>query len=235
MEITELTKGYGMAIKAVLFDMDGLLLDTEALGIEASVRAAEDQGLGIGEELHYLMLGVNKEKSNELFKQRVPDLNLNKFWTVADEQIQQLVNDRGVPIKPHAMELLQWVKEKNLLMGLCSGSSREIVELYLNLAGMLNYFAAIVAGDDDLSLGSKPSPGMYLRTAQLLQVSPEQCLVLEDSPSGLRSGRAAGMMTIMIPDLMPYSDELAPFSDAVFENLSQVPDFITKNICQSAS
>ncbi|NLC32312.1 MAG: HAD family phosphatase [Clostridiales bacterium] len=223
-----------MAIKAVLFDMDGLLLDTEALAIQASIRAAEAQGIGIGEELHRLMLGTNKEKSNELLKQRVPQLDLEKFWTVVDAQMWQQVELNGVPVKPFVRELLKWSKDNNLLMGLCSSSYREVVEPFVSRAGLTQYFSAIVAGDDDMSLGSKPAPGMYLRTAHLLGVLPEECLVLEDSPNGLRSGRAAGMTTVMIPDLIPYSEDLAPYSDAVFSDLSYIPAYIEELRCQSA-
>lgn len=224
-----------MAIKALLFDMDGLLLDTEALAIVASIRAAEDQGIGIGEELHHLMLGTNKEKSNEILKQRVPELDLEKFWAVVDAQMWQQVRQDGVPVKPFVFELLEWSKDNDLLMGVCSSSYREVVVPFINMAGLTEYFSAIVAGDDDFSLGSKPAPGMYLRTAQLLGVTPDECLVLEDSPNGLRSGRAARMTTVMIPDLIPYTEDLAPFSDAVFSDLSHVPAFIEELQCQSPS
>ena len=224
-----------MAIKALLFDMDGLLLDTESLAIVASIRAAEDQGLDIGEELHHLMLGTNKEKSNEILKQRVPGLDLEKFWAVVDAQMWQQVEQDGVPVKPFVLDVLKWGKEKEFLMGLCSSSYREVVEPFISMAGLTEYFSAIVAGDDDFSLGSKPAPGMYLRTAQLLGVSPVECLVLEDSPNGLRSGRSAGMTTVMIPDLIPYTEDLAPFSDAVFSDLSHVPAFIEELQCQSVS
>lgn len=224
-----------MAIKALLFDMDGLLLDTEALGIKASIQAAEDQGLDIGTELHHLMLGLNKKESNALFKKRAPELDLEKFWAVFDTQLWKQVKKDGMPVKPFALELLQWGKENDFRMGLCSGSYREVVEPFISMARLTKYFSAIVAGDDDFSLGSKPAPGMYLRTAQLLGVTPDECLVLEDSPNGLRSGRAAGMSTVMIPDLIPYTEDLAPFSDAVFSDLSYVPAFVEKLQCQSVS
>lgn len=224
-----------MAIKALLFDMDGLLLDTEALAIEASIWAAKDQGFDVGGELHHLMLGTTKEKSSILLKQRVPGLDLDRFWAVVDAHMQKQVEEDGIPRKQHAMELLLWAEEKGLMMGLCSGSYRQVVEPYLSMAGMIDFFTAIVAGDDDFSLGSKPAPGMYLRTAELLSVLPEECLVLEDSPNGLRSGRSAGMKTVMIPDLIPYTEDLAPFCDAVFPDLSHVPGFITEILCPSAS
>lgn len=215
-----------MTIDAVLFDMDGLLFDSETLAIEASALAAGEQGMSVGDDLFKLMLGTNKEKSTALFLEHFPALDAEKFWIDFDIFMWRQVDRGGLPVKPYAGELLQWVKGKGLKMGLCSGSPRHVVDGYLRVSGMGRYFSAILAGDDDPTLLSKPAPDMYLRTAAMLDARPAYCLVLEDSPNGLRAGRDAGMKTIMVPDLVPYSPELAPVCDAVFPDLSHVPAFI---------
>lgn len=215
-----------MNLDAILFDMDGLLFDTESLGIGASHEAVKEQGFLISHELQRLMLGTNKEKSNELLLSELPDLDTQKFWVDFDASIWRHVENKGLPVMHFAAELLAWGKEKGLVMGLCSGSPRHVVERYLQVAGMAHYFEAILAGDDDENLRSKPAPDMYLRTAQMLGLAPANCLVLEDSPNGLRAGRAAGMHTVMVPDLIPYTEALAPFCDAVFDNLSHLPAYI---------
>lgn len=224
-----------MAIKAVLFDMDGLLIDSEVLYRGATVEAAMDQGIDQGCELHQMTLGMTQEMSNSLYKSEFPHLNLERFWITAEHWMRKWIKDHGVPCKPFSLELLRWAKDKGLLLAVCSGNNREVVLSFLTLSGMIDYFSVIVAGDDDKSLGSKPEPGIYKRAAELLSVSADDCLVLEDAPNGLKAGRAAGMMTVMIPDLIPYADSLAPFCDAVFPNLSFVPDFIDKQLCQSVS
>ena len=217
-----------MTIDAVLFDMDGLLFDSETLAIEASALAAREQGMSVGDDLFKLMLGTNKEKSIALFLEHFPALDAGKFWADFEVFMWRQVERDGLPVKPFAGELLEWVKQRGLVMGLCSGSPRHVVDGYLRISGMGHYFSAILAGDDDPALLSKPAPDMYLKTAGMLDARPAHCLVLEDSPNGLHAGRAAGMMTIMVPDLVPYSGELAPVCDAVFPDLSHIPAYIEK-------
>lgn len=218
-------------LKAVLFDMDGLLYDTEALAIRATAWAAQRQGYLMGEAMAIQLLGTNKEKSTELILKEFPKLDPKRFWADFDIDMWKQVREDGLPIKLYAAEILGWVKEKNMKIGLCSGSPRNTVEGYLKISGMEKYFEVIVAGDDDASLLSKPAPDMYLRTASMLGIAPRHCLVLEDSPNGLRAGRAAGMMTVMIPDLVPYTEELEGVCDAVFPDLSHVPGYIEGYLC----
>ena len=215
-----------MTIDAVLFDMDGLLFDTEAMAIEASAMAAARQDLSVSEELFNLMLGTNKETSTDMLSQHFPGLDTDRFWDDFDASMWQIVERGGLPVKHYAEELLTWLEDKKLPMGLCSGSPRHMVDGYMRVSGFGRYFKAILAGDDIAGLPGKPAPDMYLKTADMMSVRPAHCLVLEDSPNGLRSGRAAGMTTIMVPDLIPYSKELEPYCDAVFADLSLLPAYI---------
>lgn len=215
-----------MTIDAVFFDMDGLLFDTEAMAIEASAMAAGEQGLSVGDDLFNMMLGTNKETSTNMLSKHFPGLDADRFWADFDSSMWRIVERSGLPVKHYAGELLAWLEDKKLPMGLCSGSPRHMVDGYMRVSGYSRHFKAILAGDDIEGLPGKPAPDMYLKTADMMSVRPAHCLVLEDSPNGLRSGRAAGMTTIMVPDLIPFSKELEPFCDAVFPDLSHVPAYI---------
>lgn len=215
-------------IDTVLFDMDGLLFDTERLAIGATELAAKVQGFDLGPDIFKMVLGTNKEKSAEVFAIYFPGLDENIFWADFDKFMWRKVEQDGLPVKPFARQLLEWAEQKGLALGLCSGSPRNVVDGYMRISGFKDFFKAFVAGDDDELLQSKPAPDMYLRTAGLLGSTPERCLVLEDSPNGLRAGRAAGMRTVMVPDLVPYSEALASVCDAVFPDLSHVPAYIDK-------
>lgn len=218
-----------MRIEAVLFDMDGLLFDTENLAVGASLNAAREQGFSIGQELTISLLGTNLELGTELLLRELPGLDPAGFWRDFDAHIWSHIEEKGLPIKPFAGELLAWLGERGYIIGLCSGSPRHMVEGYLRVAGFENCFSAVLAGDDDLSLRSKPAPDMYLRLAGMLKADPAGCLVLEDSPKGLQAGRAAGMRTVMIPDLAPYTEQLAPFVDQVYPDLSHVIGYLEGN------
>lgn len=215
-----------MRIRAALFDMDGLLFDTENMAIGASLLATREQGFSISPEIPISMLGTNVELGTQMLLKHLPELDAAKFWRDFDGFMWKHVHEKGLPEKPFARELLAWLKEKRYIIGLCSGSPRHMVEGYLRVSGFDRYFDRVLAGDDDAALRSKPAPDMYARLAEMLAVNPGECLVLEDSPYGLRAGRAAGMRTIMVPDLAPYTDELAPYCDRVYPDLSQVIGYL---------
>lgn len=217
-----------MTIQAVLFDMDGLLFNSEFMAIGASELAGAEQGYDISEPLFRSMLGTNKEKSTALLRAELPQIDPAKYWSDFDKFMWKHVEEKGLPVKPCAEQLLKWLKEKDYVTGLCSGSPRHVVEGYLRVSGFDVYFDSVLAGDDDLSLRSKPAPDMYAHLAEKIGILPGACLVLEDSPNGLRAGRAAGMQTVMVPDLVPYSEELAPYCDAVYPDLSYVIRYLER-------
>lgn len=219
-----------MKISTILFDMDGLLLDTESMGIKVSIRAAEQQGIALSKALHMSTYGVSYEETAARFLSVHPEMDMERYRADYVRGLGEWAMDKGVPLMPCARELLVWLQARGYAMGLCSGSDRPLVELYLRQTGLAKYFSVIVAGDDP-GLRSKPAPDMYLKGAELLHAEPGRCLVLEDSPNGLRAGRAAGMRTVMVPDLVPYSEELAPYCDVVLDDLGGVPGLLEPGAC----
>ena len=218
------SKEQGMAIKAVIFDMDGLLFDTETLGVKACQQAGLLQNLDVSEELILSTLGMTTERSSEAYLTAHPSLDLDRYWDDYRQIMLDYAGASGPPLMPYAQQLLDWLDEEGLAIGLCSANQPRLVFAYLEGAGLTERFQAIVHGRPDLP--SKPAPDMFLLTAQLLDVAPGDCLVLEDSPNGVKAGRAAGMMVAMVPDMIPFSEELRPYCDLVLDDLSQVPAIV---------
>ena len=125
-----------------------------------------------------------------------------------------------VPLKPGVPELLDVLDVHRVPRAVATSNDRFLVEGYLKGLGILDRFDAVVTGD--MVRRSKPEPDIYLAAAEALGVAPADCLVLEDSPNGLKSGRAAGMRTCMVPDRIPYTDALRPYVDDVRASLDDV-------------
>ncbi len=206
-----------MAFEAVIFDMDGLLFDTESLGVKACIHAGKMQGIDVSEEVVLTTLGTTEAKSDSIYLQHYPTYQAQRFWKDFSDWMVSYVEENSVGVMPYARELIQAVKAKGLKTAICSGSPMSRVELYLQKTGLQDAFDAFVTQDD----GARSKPDMFLLTAQKLGVMPQKCLVLEDSPNGLRAAHAAGMQAYMVPDMIPYSEEYAPFTAGVLKDLSQ--------------
>ncbi len=209
-----------MGMDAALFDMDGLLLDTERLGVLMCKRAGAAFGCELSEALILRTLGTTGALCKEIYHTEHPELPFAEYSTLFRELMLAEMEQNGVPVKPGARELLASLQEKGIPRAVVSSSGESAVRKYLALAGLLDCFDLLVCGRADVP--SKPAPDMYLRAARDIGVPPERCLVLEDSPNGLRSGRAAGCVVCMVPDLIPYTEALAPYCDHVVPSLIDV-------------
>lgn len=210
---------------ATIFDMDGLMFDSERLIFRAWSRAMADFGYPASEEVYLRSVGLTMEKTNEMLRAAFgPDFPLDATNQRTEEYIWQEVKDRGVPLKPGLPALLAYLDSQRILRAVASSSSRSTVDGLLTAAGLLNKFAATVAGDE-VERG-KPAPDIFHRAADLLDVPPAQCLVLEDSEAGARAAVAAGMACIIVPDLKHPAPEVAALAAAVLPDLYAVRDWL---------
>ncbi|MGI6214609.1 MAG: HAD family hydrolase [Christensenellales bacterium] len=207
-------------IKAVIFDMDGLLFDTEPIGVKATMDAAKKQGFNMSRSDALKTLGQTQERSLEILKNLLPGVDLEKYDKDYAECLDGATR-HSVPLKPYAKEALEKAKEYGLLCGICSSNSKTRIDRYLKLSGLENSFDAIVSGDDGAK--SKPAPDMFILCADKLNVAPNSCLVFEDSPAGLEAAHRADMLVYMVPDLVPYSKKYASFIDGVLQSLKEAP------------
>lgn len=189
-----------MDIKAVIFDMDGLMFDTERVAALGMMEALEKQGLAGDEALFFRLLGLNTESTRQaLFGAFGDRLDFAAAMRGMDAYIEDYVTRRGTPVKPGLFELLDRLDELRLPRAVASSSPMKRILRNLEMAGLSARFDAVVCGDD-VALG-KPAPDIFLAAARALDIAPACCMALEDSPSGVAAAKAAGMKTVMVPDL----------------------------------
>jgi HAD superfamily hydrolase (TIGR01509 family) len=191
---------------AVVFDMDGLLFDTESIYERAALLAAAELGQEMDSDFFRSTVGfpwlVTRER---LIERYGPTFAVDELRSVARRIFGEMV-DRDLPLKPGVAELLGLLDELDLPRAIATTSSRATVEHHLAAHGFGGRFHHIVAHDD--CERHKPDPDPFLKAAALLGVPAGHCLALEDSHNGVRAASAAGMMTVMVPDLLPVTEEM---------------------------
>ena len=195
-------------IQAVLFDMDGTIFDTEAIYRRCWIRAAKDVGFNIDMDLFFeRVCGLNMTDMTALvhrvYGEDAPFEEVRarrRFYL--EEELQKL----GLPFKSGAPEILYDLKEKGIKIALVTSSGRALVDRYLQMSSLEGVFDVIMTGET-VEHG-KPHPEIFLTAATMLGVLPAHCVVVEDSPNGIRAGHAAEMLTVMVPDLHPCTEEL---------------------------
>lgn len=192
-----------MNIKAVIFDMDGTLLDTQKICIPAWEAAGLLQGIKNMGAANYNVCGMNELGWTSYLKTNFPTLDIDKF----KKDFRQYIQDNlKVTFKPGAKALLDYLKAKGIPIGLASGTSMPSVLHHLKEVNAIDYFNVIVGGKDVEN--GKPAPDIFLLAAKRLGVPPEECIVFEDSKNGVLSAVAAGCSCIGVPDVVPFTDDV---------------------------
>ena len=207
-------------IQAVIFDMDGLLIDSERIGLHVMRESGLRQGTDLPLDRICHTLGASYQSSCDYYHRFYPDLDVHALFVTFSQLMKEKAEKGELPLKKGALALLRHLEGRGIPRAIASSSPLHMVEAYLKSTGVLTCFSVFATGSDNLP--SKPNPDIFLTAAQRLQVSPAACLVLEDSVNGVKAGRAAGMQVCMVPDLIPFTAELAPYCDHVAEDLSQV-------------
>jgi beta-phosphoglucomutase-like phosphatase (HAD superfamily) len=215
-------------VAGVVFDMDGVLIDTEAVWREVQLAEARAQGLHLPLEVVDSMIGlpwqVNRRQLQDHFG---PRFDVEAFVQAIVQRHDAMCQD-GVRVKAGVVELLDLLDALALPRAIATSSDRHVVADRLGPAGLLTRFHAVV-GNEDCARG-KPHPEPYLNAARAMGVDPVLCLALEDSYNGVRSAHAAGMMTVMVPDLLPPTEEIGGLCVAVAETLHQVREALARQI-----
>ena len=201
--------------------MDGLLLDTERLMQGAILESSAFHGFPMDEALFLTLVGVpldgNRVQLMQAFGEGFPfELYLARYRKTVLERIER----DGMPLKPGASEFLRAVKAAGLPLAVATSTQRERAREHLERAALLPLLDALVTRDDVAN--AKPHPEPYLLAAERLGIAPEHCLALEDSHPGVRSAAAAGMAVVMLPDLLPATDEMRALAYGVATDLHEV-------------
>lgn len=223
---------FGMEIhilNTIVFDMDGVLFDTERLCQDSWLAVAEESGLPNMDVIFPQCIGLNANDSRRIVMNAYgEDFDYEGFRSKASVWFWDYIEKKGLPVKPGVKELLSWLREEGWAVGLASSTRRSSVENHLEQAGIRDYFATIVTGD--MVEHSKPRPDIYLMACRELGVDPGQAYAIEDSPNGIRSAYRAGMSPLMVPDMIAPDEEMRELSTKIFSDLHEVLHFLQTEV-----
>lgn len=212
-----------MKFSAVIFDMDGLMFDTERIAQRAWVRAAADFGYEYPDHVFQGVIGrARPDVERYSLEAFGADFPFEAVYHAKGRYMQDILEREGMPLKAGLLDLLDWLAARSIAVAVASSSPRAVVLRNLVLAGLsAERFGALVGGDEVRN--GKPAPDIFLEVTRRLGLMPEGCLVLEDSNTGIKAAHAAGMQAVMVPDIKPPTDETRALAYRVVDSLMQVP------------
>lgn len=214
-----------MEIKAVIFDMDGVIFDSERIICDLWIQYAKEIGLPGIDELIIKCIGINDKATEELFLNTYgADFPYRTHKKVISGRFHSRYDGGKLPKKPGIESLLKALKERNIQTALASSTRVEVVTNELRDAGLLQYFDYVIGGD--LVNKSKPDPEIFLKAAKGLGADPADCYVIEDSFNGIKVAHAAGMHPVMVPDLLQPTPEILDLCEKTFVSLVEVEKFL---------
>lgn len=215
-----------LRVEAVIFDMDGLMLDSEQMARTAWQRALADWGLHMPDSLYVQLIGRAALDTKQLLRDAFgPALPVEEAYARKQRFLDEEIDLHGIPLKPGLLGLLDFLDRLRMPKAVASSTHRAFVLRKLGIAGLLTRFDAIACGDEVPS--GKPAPDVFLLAAERLCISPGACAALEDSDAGIRAAHAAGMMPILVPDLKPPSEEIAALAHRIFPSLTEVQGYLS--------
>lgn len=207
--------------RGIVFDMDGVLFDTERIYMDAWKEVADRQGVQDIEQVALRCIGLNAAGTEKVFLEHYgADFHYESFRRAASDRFCEKVEQDGLPVKPGVRELLSWLKSENYRIALASSTKKSRVVEQLGRAGLLDYFQVVIGGD--MVQNGKPDPEIYLTACEQLGVHPAETYAVEDSPNGIRSAHGAGMRTVMVPDLIQPDKELERLLYRLCRDLTEV-------------
>jgi len=210
-----------MKYKAVIFDMDGLLLDTERVFLDAFKKTCDGLDYKFDMSLFVKLIGTNSAKTKEIMLNGFGrGFNYDRFRENWLSYVKVYLSDNSMPLKEGTINILDKIRAIPLPMAVATSTAYHDAIKSLESAEIVHYFNFIVAGDQVTN--GKPDPEIYLLAAQKLDADPNECVVFEDSENGVKSANAAGMDVIQIPDLSIPSDELKDLGHRIYDSLTDI-------------
>ncbi len=211
-------------LQGVIFDMDGLMFDTEAIWAEMWSVSLGKYGYEVCQGFRDDSLGVGYEDQLRIIRSYYgEDADCAGIMELETKLVEEAMQHE-VPKKPGLDEILAWIAEHSLPCAVASGSEMPVIEHCLNITGVADQIDAVVSSW--AIPNGKPAPDVFLMAAEAIGVDPAHTLVLEDSVAGVQAGRAGGFITVWIPDLLSPTPEISAIADATCENLYEVVEML---------
>jgi HAD superfamily hydrolase (TIGR01509 family) len=216
----------GMKLAAVIFDMDGVMFDTERLAFAAWEKACNHYGYPFPRQLLIRCVGHTLEDTRELFRREVGDgFDFDAVYEYEKQSVLEYIEREGVPVKPGLSRLLDFLDRHCIAKAVATSTGRNRAERMIAAAGFSGHFDTVVYGDQ-VARG-KPAPDIFLMASAALNRAPRECVVLEDSENGIRAAHAASMIPILVLDILQPSPDVQRHAHAVCESLDEAYDVLS--------
>lgn len=214
-----------MKFKAVIFDFDGLMFDTESIWKKSFEEANKIFSTGFSEKERVKTIGGNESEIRRILRETNPNIDVDRYRDFMQQMSYNTLLNNGAESKCGLFEILAFIKENKIPTAIVSGSERKVINAILGKANIKEeFFSTFVTGD--MKINPKPAPDVYLKACTVLNVKPCEVIVLEDSYNGVRAGHNAGCFTIMIPDTMPVTSEMEQTANLILNDLNEVVEFL---------
>ncbi len=211
--------------KAVVFDMDGVIFDSEKLVVECWVETADKYGIPDIEMLCKKCLGLNRVATREVYLQHYgQDFPYDTYKQEMSALYHKRAREGALVMKLGVVDILTFLRKKGVRTALASSTREEVVRWELSYAGVIDFFDEIVCGD--MVSKSKPDPEIFLKACELLGVEPKEAFAIEDSYNGIRAAHAGGLRPIMVPDLAEPTDEMEKLSEVIVPSLFEAMEYV---------
>lgn len=209
----------------VIFDMDGTLFDTEMLSRLAWMEAGKKFHLPISEDFVLNLIGLTPSNAQTVYDQYMPEgWPQESAYQFHEEFMKEYRIEHGIPTKTDLHALLSTLKTRGYRLGLATSARHETMEFNLETADIRKYFD--VALSAEMMEKGKPDPDIYFKTMQAMNVNPQECMIVEDSYNGVRSGYASGASVVMVPDLLQPTSEIKSMCHYILRDINDVLDLL---------
>ncbi len=214
--------------RAIVFDMDGVLFDTERVCDMVWMEISHEIGFEKGADALKNCVGLNRKSEAEYFAANHPEVDFEWFAAQLSQRMKKWLDENGMPVKTGTRELLTWLRKKMWKVGLATSTRKVSVMHHLEMTGLTEMFDEIVTGD--MVEKGKPDPEIYLTACRRLGTQPEETYAVEDSRNGLVSAHRAGMMAILVPDTTVPTEEMLSIAYRQEETLLDVMLYFEQNV-----
>ena len=220
-------------IKQIIFDMDGLMIDSErAMWMINEKQVLKEFGYEVDEPFLLTLMGQGREVSHQSFRRRYgQDFPIERYYKRIDELNEKFVKEDRIPLKKGLLELLDYLKDKDIKLTVGTSSPRDYVDSILSQKGIIDKFENIVCGNDVKH--GKPEPDIYLKCMSYYDFDPQEVIVFEDADTGGRAALAAGARLIIVPDLGSLTKEVESKAFKIINSLDEAIEIIDKEIWEN--